>query len=892
MITSIGKTSVRSLRGIVLLAGIALFAFFQARLCRASTDNDDIFPPAPAAAKAINFDGRGFLINGRRTFITSGSVHYARVPREDWHDILLKLKRSGFNTVETYVFWSYHEAHEGQFDFTTDSRDLGAFLDTAKELGLYAILRVGPYSCSEWENGGFPNWLYFKSGLEVRKDNQAYYQYMDRWFNKMLPIISSRQIQKGGNVILVQLENEYPAASWKYWGTEIYGNYFQHLLDLAHTNGLEVPLFFSGLHHGHDPAPDAPVESAKRKSPWLSTELWTIWFDRYGGNDQDLMKGERSTWRVLAEGGNGFNLYMYHGGTTFGYFNFNDDRQFGDNREKGTASYDFGTLVGQSGDTRALYLRLKRLAYFADTFSDILADSTNATGQFRDFASGAVVTARTAPAGTLVFLDNAIRTNVMIKSNLVVKLTPGFVTHAELKSGISVRLAAGEIVGLPVHISIAPGLTIAEADTRILGIVPEGRLTTMVCYGDPGDPGKIAFAAAAQSVVNVVRDAGFKFESQANPSLMFHFPAGGVDEEILDFGTNHLRILVMNKDTADQTWLVDTAAGRQIVIGAPYLGEFNLAASGKIKATVDYPWSDSAPRVLTIYGSGEARRIKLPAPTAETSPETLTLKPWQMSSSSAPLAAKFDDHTWFALPDGSPPEIGQDGDYSPFAWYRTRLTNSAPISSLTFKRIGDRATFFVDGRSAATYDIKKDRKPGVAVVIPNGVHELTVFTAHAGRTKFAGYVGPMDRLDAQKGLRGPVTADRNNELILNWKMRGGADPGNSKMKWFSGRVTNGAPAYYRTHFRLNTPPEPGAVYRFHTDGLSFGSLWLNGHNLGRYPELVKGCPGLWLPGCWLAHGENTLIIYDEHGCAPEKTSVQLEVAASRHRISLGAAEKP
>src|SRR6516165_277501 len=100
--------------------------------------NDLMYPPAPAAEKAIKFDGQSFIVNGKRTYIASGSVHYARVPHELWRDRLLRLKRAGFNCVETYAFWNFHEPRENESDFTGD-RDFGKFLDTAKELGLYAI---------------------------------------------------------------------------------------------------------------------------------------------------------------------------------------------------------------------------------------------------------------------------------------------------------------------------------------------------------------------------------------------------------------------------------------------------------------------------------------------------------------------------------------------------------------------------------------------------------------------------------------------------------------------------------------------------------------------------------------------------------------------------------
>jgi beta-galactosidase len=833
-----------------------------------SRANDDIFPPSSDAAPYSNFDGRGFIINGKRVFITSGSIHFARVPRANWRDILLKLKRSGFNTVETYVFWNYHEAHEGQFDFTTENRDLGAFLDVAKQVGLYAIVRVGPYSCAEWANGGFPTWLYFKPDLTVRGENKAYLACVDDWFNKMLPIVAQHQINKGGNVILVQLENEHPA-NWSNWGTQINGPYFQHLLDLAHQNGLEIPMYFSGLHHDHDPAPNPPVEHINRKSPWFSSELWTTWYDRYGNSGNDLKDDERHPWRVLAEEGNGFNLYMFHGGTNFDYFNDYED----------TASYDYGTLIGQAGDTREIYLRLKRLAYFAETFSPILAGSDNATSTYQDFAQGVSVTAQTAPNGSIVFLDNK-----------------GGDTTATLKSGTSIKMIAGEIIGLPVQVPLATGLTLAEGDTRILGIVPQGHFTTLVCFGETGDKGKIMFGSLTPATGTTVNDAGFGLDSGSNPTLAFTFPEQGVGEEDVAFGATNLRVLVMNKETADKTWFVDTAAGRQIVIGAPYLGEFTLSTTNNVQLTVDYPWNDPAPTELTLYGQGTAAKIPLPASSGTPSSSTLKLTDWEMSPDTAPLAGNYDDQAWFTLPDGSPPEMGQDGDNSAYAWYRVHLSNSPGADSITCKWIADSASFFLDGKLAGTFDIKTHQWPDpnhkvftVPVQIPPGDHDLAVFTSLAGREKYYNYTGGLDYLEAQKGVRGPVTYGSDASSVLTgWKMSGGVDPADPHLAWSAAAATAGAPAYYRTHIQLDSVPDPGAVYRLATTGLSAGSVWLNGHNLGRYPEILKDCPGIWLPTCWMKAGDNSLVVFDEQGHSPDQTSVQLEQGASRHRLTIGA----
>ena len=167
--------------------------------------NDHIFPPAVAAKSFIDFDARGFLMGGKRVFLVSAGMEYARVPRALWQDRLLRLKRAGFNCIEIYTFWNFHEPGEGQFDFSGD-HDLEAFLRLVQRMGLYAIVRVGPYYCAEWDNGGYPLWLRFKPGVRVREDNAEFEKYVDRFFDKLLPIVNRQQIHHGGAVVLVQVQ--------------------------------------------------------------------------------------------------------------------------------------------------------------------------------------------------------------------------------------------------------------------------------------------------------------------------------------------------------------------------------------------------------------------------------------------------------------------------------------------------------------------------------------------------------------------------------------------------------------------------------------------------------------------------------------------------------------
>jgi len=126
--------------------------------------------------KQISYDAKSFIIKGRREFLTSGSIHYFRVPRELWRDRLYKAKHAGLNTIQTYVAWNFHEQEEGRFDFT-GRRDIAQFISLCEEYGLYVVMRPGPYICSEWDFGGLPAWLMNYNGIRVRTCDPVYLRF-------------------------------------------------------------------------------------------------------------------------------------------------------------------------------------------------------------------------------------------------------------------------------------------------------------------------------------------------------------------------------------------------------------------------------------------------------------------------------------------------------------------------------------------------------------------------------------------------------------------------------------------------------------------------------------------------------------------------------------------
>jgi beta-galactosidase len=942
--------------------------------------NDHIFPASAAARSFIDFDSKGFLVNGRRTFLVSAGIEYARVPRALWADRLLRLQRCGFNCVEVYTFWNFHEPTEGIFDFSGD-HDLDAFLRLVKQLGLYAIVRVGPYYCAEWDNGGYPLWLRSKPDLRVREHNAPFEKYTVLFFDKLMPIVAANQVNRGGSVILVQLENEHPKA----WGTDMPDDYFRFLREKALSLGLEVPYFFSGLHHASDPAGDSEnLDDPSRPNPWLSTEFWSVWYNGYSSGEKEAKLYERRTWKIIAHGGNGYNYYMAHGGSNFGYTNNDED----------AASYDYGAAVGQGGDLRPIYYTFKRAALFARSFAGVLENSTNATPAVRGMVKDSLIhfTARKGPAGELLFLDNTSDQ----ERRIVLPADGG---------QDSITLAPGEIMPLVRDYLLTPGVRLTGNTARILAIEKQGGTTSLLVYGETGSRAKLHFLVAGQPVTKTTLIPGRIATAY--------------------WLNKQLRVLVMSRGLADRTWLIPAGDhSNSIVCGPSYAGQLSggsltteepvVASSTTVPTPVvtDYPtWIYTAAGTKEKHGTAGRNNLQGKA----------LLNGWSGLTAANEAAPGYDDSKW--MTSEWPRQMGADGDTTADAWYRTEITTTDAGEYTLLVDGADRATAFADGLPVSMANLKKGGELGFT--LPAGRHVLAVFTAHDGRDKLPAYLGPIDSAD-RKGLFGKallvrgrnvikelegwqvikadgaadveksipttgwkpytigqdafdkkegygwfrtelpampagtlqarlhfasvdedatvfingrritkhdgwnapfdVVIDRMDTLqqpvkltvfignhsneggidqpvrvaeliapieIRNWRMRGGPSEIGSGFHPFEGSKAGvsdahsaaespdaRAPRWWKTTFTLPANPGLKPVWRVLPTGLGHGSIWVNGHNLGRYPEKIP-VNGLYVPDNWLIAGSNTLLIFDEDGRDVRQVSIEVETAASR-----------
>ncbi|MGW1891923.1 glycoside hydrolase family 35 protein [Streptomyces sp. NPDC002004] len=319
-----------------------------------------------------------FELDGRPVRLLSGALHYFRVHEAQWGHRLAMLRALGLNCVETYVPWNLHEPDPGRF---RDVAALGRFLDAAAGTGLWAIVRPGPYICAEWENGGLPHWLTGRVGARVRTRDEGYLGEVRRWFGRLLPEIVSRQIDRGGPVVMVQVENEYGS-----YGSD--GVYLRELERILRAGGVTVPLFTSDgpedhmLTGGSLPGVLATVNfgsqaragfgSLRRhrpKGPLMCMEFWCGWFDHWGAGHVVRDPADAAgVLREILECGASVNLYMAHGGTSFaGWAGANRSGERHDGPlEPDVTSYDYGAPVDEFGrPTEKFRLMREVLAEYA-----------------------------------------------------------------------------------------------------------------------------------------------------------------------------------------------------------------------------------------------------------------------------------------------------------------------------------------------------------------------------------------------------------------------------------------------------------------------------------------------------------------------------------------------
>lgn len=340
-----------------------------------------------------------FYLNNEEFKILSGEIHYFRIPKSHWRHRLKALKAVGLNTVSTYIAWNVHEPIKNTYNFI-DNYDIETFLDIATELDLKVIIRIGPYICAEWEWGGLPAWLLQDPDMEVRSNYQPYQEAVEKWITYLAEILRPYQYthvasasdsiptqEGGGPIIAFQLENEYGSYPDKD------NKHLPFIRDLLLRLGLNelhytcddskgLTFYSSNIHNKLSGVLAAinsqeniqehinELKSFQPHQPVFIAEYWVGWFDWWGDkrhnlgfpwkNKFDLEMFSKTTKEILDLGAS-FNVFMFAGGTNFGFYNGGIYQGNTNKRTYDTTSYDYTAPVSESGKLTEKYYELKKI---------------------------------------------------------------------------------------------------------------------------------------------------------------------------------------------------------------------------------------------------------------------------------------------------------------------------------------------------------------------------------------------------------------------------------------------------------------------------------------------------------------------------------------------------
>lgn len=311
-----------------------------------------------------------FYLNGEPFKIISGAFHYFRTVPEYWQDRIEKLVNMGCNTVETYIPWNFHEPEKGNFRFD-GMHDIERFIHLAEKMGLYIIIRPSPYICSEWEFGGLPAWLLRDRNMRLRCSYEPYLNAVKEYYSVLIPKLVPHQCDRGGGVILVQLENEYG-----YYGNDT--AYLEFLRDTLRELGVTVPFvtsdgpwsepkFKSGMLNGALPTGNfgsgAEWQFGQMRKyigenkPLMCMEFWNGWFDAWGEEHHTTSpeKAASELDELLKRGS--VNFYMFEGGTDFGFMSGRN----GGSKTGDVTSYDYDAPLTEDGQITEKYRLFKEV---------------------------------------------------------------------------------------------------------------------------------------------------------------------------------------------------------------------------------------------------------------------------------------------------------------------------------------------------------------------------------------------------------------------------------------------------------------------------------------------------------------------------------------------------
>lgn len=686
---------------------------------------------------SVTHDGRSFMIDGRRVWLASGRVPYARLPRDTWADRIHQAKLAGLNTIETPVLWSRHEPRPNKFDFTGDN-DLRHFVDLIGKAGMYCILSIGPFVDSGFDFGGLPAWLREKDTPALRTTGGPFLEACSRFITAVADQIRGWQVTApgtGGPVLLLQCESE-----WTCGHETLANSYLGELTRYIREAGLNVPLINSNnLWQGVEGQIDGwsgnanllatmrQLAAVRPTQPRVVIDLplsrpWA-W-----GRDHDTPLDGWTVQRRLAEvlaGGGQFNISTFCGGTNFG---FSAGRLTDSPDSFSTTSTDYGALVDAAGRHTAAYPAVRRLAHAASRFGRVFSNldlsyqpitlqpheahnGNGKKGKHAELPLPPSVLHAFGPQGGVAFVFGD-------PSGLDKRPVPLL-----LPDGSSINVPFGEqsVVWCFFNVNISARGRLDYSNLCALGSVGQ----TLVCYGPAGALAELSVNGSPMEAV---------VPADAAPAVIEH---------------EGLTIVLVNDGVADSVFFADDAV---------YVGLETLAPDG-------HPVPLAGVKALRFGMDGKHKPVPA-AHHARSKPahDKLAIGLWS--------TAQLDDYIDGTSPRyaaiAGPADLTKLGSPTGYGWYRISYKgDGARRAHLMFPFAGDRLHVFCDGKLAGLAGAGPGASHEAVIGMKKGQQQLVILAENLGR--FAGGAN----LGEGKGLFGDIV-EVTNLKAGKAKLAGGA----------------------------------------------------------------------------------------------------------------------
>lgn len=627
----------------------------------------------------ISYDAQSFILDGRRVWLVSGTVHYARLPRGLWADRIRAARQAGLNCIEVPVVWSVHEPQPDKFSFDDDA-DLRHFVELIGEAGMYSIIRIGPYIGDGYDMGGLPPWLLDRGAAQLRQNDPVFVQRVAKYVDAAMSQLKKLLVTEptGGPIIAVQTENE-----WLCHNDQQAEHYLQPINRFVREAGCQVPLLnrnhlFQQVTGTIDTwagdrdllANCRQLRAVQRDAPAIVTSLPTAAARTWGDAETDAVDATdvmRAMADVSAAHGM-FNLDPICAGTNLAHLG----GRLADGDDKFTATTPHPDApISDTGRRTAKYARIKRLATFITQFESVFssAEPTHHTVA----ANHVSVVHQHSSMGDAVF---AIRDD----------RTPTVELTTPQGQSLDVHFGKDAVAWILLGANLGGAARLDLTNLRPFAFIDKKLL---VLFGPSGSPGIVSVDGAV---------------------AQFDVPTGSQPHVVV---VDDIAVAVLNEKQVDAAYLTDTAL---------HVGAGGIDADGE---PIDHP--DFATR-FTVASDGSVTKSKR-ASTAKPSAPKFT--EWWVADTDAYTTGKAPR---YATIDGPQPLEACGADHG-YGWYRIRLDRSrAKKAKLMIPESADRLHLFRDGKPIKLAGTGPGADDGpFAFDVPSGTSELVVLADNLGR---------------------------------------------------------------------------------------------------------------------------------------------------------------